>query len=62
LDKKLEGMHIVDLVDHIRARIMMTYDKKRIIGAKFQVVILPNVIKQLNVEKVSISCVTPQNN
>jgi hypothetical protein len=55
-------MHIVDLVDHIRARIMMTYDKKRIIGAKFQVVIFPNVIKQLNVEKVSISCVTPQNN
>ena len=58
--KDLKDLHIVDLVDQIRQRLMVMFDKRRSVGAKLQGVILPNVVKQLNaksrnVGKVSIS-------
>jgi zinc finger SWIM domain-containing protein 3 len=52
--KDLKNLHIVDLVDKIRQRLMMTFNKRRIVGAKLQGVILPTVIKELNAKSRNV--------
>jgi hypothetical protein len=52
--KYLKDLHIVDLVDKIRQRLMMIFNKRRIVAIKLQSVILPNVINELNT-KVGMS-------
>ncbi|XP_078176238.1 uncharacterized protein LOC144569652 [Carex rostrata] len=53
--KEYKGLHIIDLVDQIRQLIMVTFAKRRPIGNKFQGVIVPNVIQQLNAKSRNIS-------
>jgi hypothetical protein len=52
--KDLKDLHIIDLVDKIRQRLMMTFNKRRIVGAKLQGVILPTVIKELNAKSRNV--------
>jgi SWIM zinc finger len=58
--KDLKDLNVVDLVDQIRQRIMVTFDKRRIIGTNLKGIILPSVMQQLNIKsrnikKISIS-------
>jgi zinc finger SWIM domain-containing protein 3 len=52
--KAFKDLHVVDLMDHIRQLIMITFDKRRTIGGKLQGVILPNVIQQLNAKSRNV--------
>jgi mevalonate kinase len=52
--KYLKDLHIIVLVDKIRQRLIMTFNKRRIVGAKLQGVILPTVIKELNAKSRNV--------
>jgi hypothetical protein len=59
--KDFKGLHVVDILDQIRQLIMVTFDKRRTVGNKIQGLMLPNVIKDLNVisrntDKVRLEC------
>ena len=56
--KDLKDLHVVDLVDGIRQRIMVTFDKRRMIGRKLRSVILPSVMQQLNAKSRNIGKVS----
>jgi hypothetical protein len=50
----LKDLHIDVLVDKIRQRLMITFNKRRMIATKLQGVILPNVIKELNAKSKNV--------
>jgi MULE transposase domain/SWIM zinc finger len=56
--KDLKSLNVVDLLNQIRRRIMMTFDKRRRIGSKLNGTILPSVLNQLNVKSRNIGRVS----
>jgi hypothetical protein len=50
----LKDLNVVDVVDHIRQQIMITFDKRRKIRSKLRGVILSSVMQRLNVKSRNI--------
>jgi MULE transposase domain len=52
--KDLKELHLVDLVDQIRHRIMVKFRERKMVGERLNGVILPSVMRDLNVKSKNI--------